>query len=91
MNSTDNSTQASIIKFTSSSLEQGLPEATRPLHLLTRTATGLMTNTAGTTYFYPPECCQEQPYNAYAADVLILLSSLLYSFGLWELHYSLWW
>ena len=28
-----------------------------------------MSNTAGTTYFYPPECCADQPYNTYAADV----------------------
>ncbi|KAK8824671.1 hypothetical protein WA577_007067, partial [Blastocystis sp. JDR] len=31
-----------------------------------------MTNTAGTTYFYPPECCLDQPYNTYAADVWAL-------------------
>lgn len=41
----------------------------RPLHMLTRSPTGLMSNTAGTTYFYPPECCADQPYNTYAADV----------------------
>ncbi|OAO12683.1 protein kinase [Blastocystis sp. ATCC 50177/Nand II] len=52
--------------------DTNLPQSTRPLNTLTRTQTGLMTNTAGTTYFYPPECCLDQPYNTYAADVWAL-------------------
>ena len=55
--------------------DTNLPQSTRPLNTLTRTQTGLMTNTAGTTYFYPPECCLDQPYNTYAADVLASLAS----------------
>ena len=51
-----------------------LPVSNRPLHMLTRSPTGLMSNTAGTTYFYPPECCEDQPYNTYAADVSALAS-----------------
>ena len=50
--------------------DTNLPQSTRPLNTLTRTQTGLMTNTAGTTYFYPPECCNDEPYNTYAADVV---------------------
>ncbi|KAK8796170.1 serine/threonine kinase-like protein [Blastocystis sp. subtype 4] len=46
-----------------------LPETTRPLNLLTRTSTGLLDNTAGTMYFYPPESTTEQAYNTYAADI----------------------
>ncbi|KAK8794026.1 hypothetical protein WA171_003153 [Blastocystis sp. BT1] len=49
-----------------------LPVSSRPLNLLTRTNTGLMTNTAGTTYFYPPECCNDEPYNTFAADIWAL-------------------
>lgn len=51
------------------SIMSQLPETTKPLHLLTRTATGLLNNTEGTMYFYPPESTMEQPYNTYAADV----------------------
>ena len=55
-----------------SPLGNDLPVSNRPLHMLTRAPTGLMSNTAGTTYFYPPECCEDQPYNTYAADVSLL-------------------
>ncbi|KAK8800021.1 hypothetical protein WA588_002840 [Blastocystis sp. NMH] len=51
------------------SIMSQLPETTKPLHLLTRTATGLLNNTEGTMYFYPPESTMEQPYNTYAADI----------------------
>lgn len=66
-----------------------LPETTRPLNLLTRTSTGLLDNTAGTMYFYPPESTTEQAYNTYAADVgkegIIEPRS-----GVWELLFMLW-
>ena len=52
-----------------SRVDASLPESSRPLNTLTRAPTGLMSNTAGTTYYYPPECCLDQPYNTYAADV----------------------
>lgn len=57
---------------TLNSNDGSLPESTRPLNLLTRANTGLMRNTAGTVYFYPPECCSDEPYNTYAADVVVL-------------------
>ena len=64
---------------TCSNVEQSimsqLPETTKPLHLLTRTATGLLNNTEGTMYFYPPESTMEQAYNTYAADVHSLVGS----------------
>ncbi|KAK8815858.1 hypothetical protein WA538_004981, partial [Blastocystis sp. DL] len=57
---------------TLNSNDGSLPESTRPLNLLTRANTGLMRNTAGTVYFYPPECCSDEPYNTYAADIWAL-------------------
>lgn len=45
-----------------------------------------MTNTAGTTYYYPPECCQDQPYNTYAADVPL---SLIFYLQIWALGVTL--
>ena len=62
-----------------------LPETTRPLNLLTRTSTGLLDNTAGTMYFYPPESTTEQAYNTYAADVWID-PSIKCRYGVWEFH-----
>lgn len=53
-------------------LEQ-LPETSRPLNLITRSSTGLLDNTAGSLYFYPPESTTEHAYNTYAADVLIII------------------
>ena len=50
-------------------IRDSLPETTRPLNLITRSPTGLLDNTAGTIYFYPPESTTEQAYNTYAADV----------------------
>ena len=52
------------------SLLEQLPETSRPLNLITRSSTGLLDNTAGTSYLYPPESTIEQAYNTYAADVL---------------------
>ena len=51
------------------SLRDSLPETTRPLNRITRSQTGLLDNTAGSMYFYPPESTTEKAYNTYAADV----------------------
>lgn len=69
-------------------LEQ-LPETSRPLNLITRSSTGLLDNTAGSLFFYPPESTSEEAYNTYAADVLIPLS-FHSRFGLWGFHCTLW-
>ena len=52
-----------------------LPVTTKPLNMLTRTPTGLLRNTAGTIYFYAPECTTDEPYNTYAVDVNLSLHS----------------
>ena len=64
------------------SLMNQLPENQRPLHKITRSQTGLLDNTAGTMYFYPPESTFEQAYNTYAADVVFSLSFPSLSFPL---------
>ena len=66
---TGHNQSSGISPFPRFSIGSDLPVSNRPLHMLTRSPTGLMSNTAGTTYFYPPECCADQPYNTYAADV----------------------
>ena len=53
-------------------LRDALPQTTRPLNRITRTQTGLLDNTAGSMYFYPPESTTERAYNTYAADVSLL-------------------
>ena len=50
-------------------LMDALPQTTRPLNRITRTQTGLLDNTAGSMYFYPPESTTERAYNTYAADI----------------------
>ena len=56
-------------------LRDQLPVTTKPLNLLTRTPTGLLRNTAGTIYFYAPECTTDEPYNTYAVDVGVSFAS----------------
>ena len=70
-------------------LMEQLPLNTRPLNTIPRCYTGLLDNTAGSMYFYPPESTTEQAYNTYAADVFPPSPSHSRS-GLWELHCISW-
>lgn len=63
-------------------LRDSLPETTRPLNRITRSQTGLLDNTAGSIYFYPPESTTEKAYNTYAADVGVREAKSR-RFGLW--------
>ena len=72
-------------------LYRQLPQTTHPINLLTRKSTGLLDNTAGSMYFYPPESTLEKAYNTYAADVEGLKEMLTFRSGVWVLLFTLWW